>query len=47
MTVYKDVELINNFLEKVPADFFWGGYIHIDKKSNINPIEYIETMQKS
>lgn len=29
MTVYKDVELINNFLEKVPADFFWGGvYSH-------------------
>ena len=24
MTVYKDVELINNFLEKVPADFFLG-----------------------
>lgn len=31
MTVYKDVELINNFLEKVPADFLGGGIFTLIK----------------
>lgn len=35
MTVYKDVELINNFLEKVPADFFLGGGIFTLIKNQI------------
>lgn len=37
MTAYKDAELINNFLKKVPKD--WGVYIHIDKKSSLQPTD--------
>lgn len=35
MTAYKDDELINTFLSKVPRD--WGVYIHIDRKSKLQP----------
>lgn len=33
ISVYKDVELINRFISKVPVD--WGIYVHIDLKSKI------------
>lgn len=35
MTAYKGADLINNFLNRVPND--WGVYIHIDKKSSMQP----------
>lgn len=37
MTAYKDVELINIFINRVPTN--WGIYIHLDKKSNISTDE--------
>lgn len=33
MTAYKDADLINRLLSKIPQD--WGVYIHIDKKSSM------------
>lgn len=35
MTVYKDLSMINEFINHIPND--WGIYIHIDKKSDITP----------
>lgn len=34
MTVYRDLSMINKFVEHIPSD--WGIYIHIDMKSNID-----------
>lgn len=34
MTVYKDIDTINRFIQATPSD--WGIYVHIDSKSNIN-----------
>ena len=35
MTGYKDIEMINHFITTMPDN--WGIYIHIDKKSILNP----------
>lgn len=37
MTAYKDAALINAFVESIPDD--WGVYIHLDKKSSIQPTD--------
>ena len=44
MTAYKDVELINRFVEKMPKNN-WRVYIHLDKKSQID-IEQIDKRAK-
>ena len=37
ITAYKDSELINRFISKVPDD--WGIFVHIDRKSSINALD--------
>lgn len=41
MTVYKDVNMVNEIISHIPDD--WGCYVHIDKRS---PIEIMDVNPK-